>query len=43
MNARAMLPLDPDTARLLALARKAGYPPFETLTPADPRLRYFMA
>lgn len=33
-------PLDPDTARLLALARKAGYPPFESLTPAAARDAY---
>ena len=36
----AMPTLDPDTARLLALARKAGYPPFETLTPEAARLAY---
>ena len=36
----AMPTLDPDTARLLALARKAGYPPFETLTPQAARLAY---
>ena len=34
------LTLDPDTARLLALARKAGYPPFETLTPFAARAAY---
>ena len=36
----AMLTLDPDAARLLALARKAGYPPFESLTPAAARVAY---
>ena len=36
----AMPTLDPDTARQLALARKAGYPPFETLTPEAARLAY---
>ena len=41
---RAMHPhrssLDPDAQRLLALARKAGYPPFESLTPAQARQSY---
>ena len=32
--------LDPDAARLLALSRKAGYPPFERLTPAAARAAY---
>lgn len=36
----AMPTLDPDAARLLALARKAGYPPFETLTPVQARAAY---
>ena len=40
MEASSMPPFDPDTARLLALARKAGYPPFETLTPAAARAAY---
>lgn len=39
MNAATMT-LDPDTARLLALARKAGYPPFEALTPMQARAAY---
>ena len=34
------LPFDPDTARLLALAAKAGYPPFEALTPMAARAAY---
>lgn len=34
------LTLDPDTARLLALARKAAYPPFEKLAPAAARKAY---
>lgn len=33
-------PLDPDAARLLQLAREAGYPPFEALTPAQARKAY---
>jgi acetyl esterase len=32
--------LDPDTARLLELARQAGYPPFEALSPASARRAY---
>ncbi len=32
--------LDPDAARLLALARKAAYPPFESLTPTAARAAY---
>ena len=40
MDTAMPTPLDPDTARLLALARKAGYPPFETLTPAAARDAY---
>ena len=32
--------LDPDAARLLALSRKAGYPPFERLTPEAARAAY---
>lgn len=40
MDATLPTPLDPDAARLLALARKAGYPPFETLTPAAARDAY---
>lgn len=33
-------PLDPDTRRLLALAREAGYPPFEALSPRAARKAY---
>jgi len=33
-------PLDPDAARLLQLARQAGYPPFEALTPQQARKAY---
>lgn len=33
-------PLDPDAARLLALSREAGYPPFEALTPVQARKAY---
>ena len=40
MDTSMPTPLDPDTARLLALARKAAYPPFETLTPAAARDAY---
>ena len=36
----AVTPLDPDAERLLALAAKAGYPPFEDLTPAQARAAY---
>jgi acetyl esterase len=32
--------LDPDAARLLQLARDAGYPPFEALTPSQARQAY---
>lgn len=32
--------LDPDTDRLLKLMRKAGYPPFESLTPVAARAAY---
>ncbi len=32
--------LDPDAARLLVLSRKAGYPPFEHLTPKAARVAY---
>jgi acetyl esterase len=34
------LTLDPDAARLLELARQAGYPPFEALSPASARRAY---
>ncbi len=37
---RTVHPLDPDTARLLALARKAAYPPFENLSPTAARIAY---
>ena len=33
-------PLDPDAARLLEMARQAGYPPFEDLSPASARRAY---
>jgi len=35
-----MKTLDPDTAQLLALSRKAAYPPFQDLTPAKARAAY---
>ena len=36
----ALGPLDPAAQRLLALAAEAGYPPFETLSPAQARKAY---
>lgn len=35
-----MKTLDPDTRQLLALARQAGYPPFQALTPENARIAY---
>ena len=35
-----MKTLDPDTRQLLALARQAGYPPFQTLSPEEARSAY---
>ena len=35
-----MKTLDPDTRQLLALARQAGYPPFQALTPENARSAY---
>lgn len=35
--------LDPDTRQLLALARQAGYPPFQNLTPDKARAAYAAA
>ena len=35
-----LLPLDPDLEKLLELARTAGGPPFEALTPEQARAAY---
>ena len=39
-NSAIIKTLDPDTRQLLALARQAGYPPFEALTPEKARVAY---
>jgi len=39
-DADHMKTLDPHARQLLALARKAGYPPFQSLTPAKARAAY---
>ncbi len=39
-NPDNMKTLDPDTRQLLALARQAGYPPFQALTPEKARAAY---
>ena len=37
---KTMKILDPDTQKLLALARQAGYPPFQSLSPENARSAY---
>ena len=39
-DAKHMKTLDPHASELLALARKAGYPPFQSLTPTKARVAY---
>lgn len=39
MDARSS-PMDPDAGKLLELARKAGYPPFQSLSPSAARSAY---